>query len=257
MLIPTRQPTQLHYPSGFALVWEPGQCGMPWAELASPPEEIPQPILTGCSAAQCSTLPCEQKGREKGPNTGITCCKESDKKSIRNPQEIRVGWKLLQGSALARAELPTRSAALGSDTTSLNIPARFHGICPKNAAREEWGDPMFGVGADPIIHKSEVLLCGFAGFPTWADGCAKSEAALLPHVSLKRGFHYSCYFHSFVEVNVCGLNVLLEDFVKSARQCCSCLSGYYQGNIEFPYCSTTVKTLIEKGRCQTRERSNI
>lgn len=36
-------------------------------------------------------------------------------------------------------------------------------------------------------------------------------AALFPHVFLKRGFHYSCYFQSFVEVDVCGLNVLLED----------------------------------------------
>lgn len=44
-----------------------------------------------------------------------------------------------------------------------------------------------------------------------AGCCAKSEAALSPHVFLKRGFHNSHYFQSLVEVNVCGLNVLLED----------------------------------------------
>lgn len=44
-----------------------------------------------------------------------------------------------------------------------------------------------------------------------AGYCAKSEAALSPNVFLKRGFHYSHYFQSFAEVNVCGLNVLLED----------------------------------------------
>lgn len=44
-----------------------------------------------------------------------------------------------------------------------------------------------------------------------AGYCAQSEAALFPHVFLKRGFHYSCYFQSFVQENVCGLNVLLED----------------------------------------------
>lgn len=50
-----------------------------------------------------------------------------------------------------------------------------------------------------------------------AGYCAKSEAALSLHVFPKRGFHYSRSFQSFVEANVCGLNVLLEDmkdFVK-------------------------------------------
>lgn len=59
--------------------------------------------------------------------------------------------------------------------------------------------------------------------------CAKSEAALFPRVFLKRGFHYSCYCQSFVEVSVCGLNVLQEDM---------------KDLVEFPGAGSVVPVLI-------------
>lgn len=50
-------------------------------------------------------------------------------------------------------------------------PEMLEAAAAAAAAREKGGDPVFGVGADPTLHKSEVLLSGFAGFPTGVDGC--------------------------------------------------------------------------------------
>lgn len=136
-----------------------------------------------------------------------------------------MGWDLLEGSASAGAGQGRQHTQqpLGADTTSLEyLPASREPI-PWDLPKKRWRLELLGRSEEipylkqeqiPHFTKARFYCPALQDFPhEWmaAGYCAQSEAALFPHVVLKRGFHYSCYFQSFVEENVCGLNVLLED----------------------------------------------
>lgn len=81
-----------------------------------------------------------------------------------------MGWNLPEGSASARAGQSHQHTQLplGGDTTSLEYLAAGREPIPWAFPQKRCcsGAVTFGAGEDHTFHSNEVLLSGFAGFPT-------------------------------------------------------------------------------------------